>query len=255
MSRENDTSQGPWEEPEEEENNEGETRLRQRPRSSRDPYNNPSARSRQRPRQVGGSREAGRDKPGSYEGRPGRRPGPNRAYDPRQSYDAYGRPRQGTRSQRDSHEYTTEPPRERPRQTRDFRERPDPYDEIDERYHQQHRMSRHAREAAEERQRQRLRQPEYYYDEVNDAYLHPQQSSRYFVDPEIEEFDRRTLRPRPRSQTTQLPVRRQRRVWSTLLIGCAGGVITIALILAIIAFVFLRNVPVHIGGIGKSWTH
>jgi len=41
-------------------------------------------------------------------------------------------------------------------------------------------------------------------------------------------------------------------VWSTLLIGCAGGVITIALILAVIAVVFLRNVPVHIGGIGKT---
>ena len=41
-------------------------------------------------------------------------------------------------------------------------------------------------------------------------------------------------------------------MWSTLLIGCAGGLITIALILAVVAFVFLRNVPVHIGGIGKT---
>jgi len=43
-------------------------------------------------------------------------------------------------------------------------------------------------------------------------------------------------------------------VWSTLLIGCAGGVITLALLLAVVAFLFLRNAPIHggIGGIGKS---
>lgn len=43
-------------------------------------------------------------------------------------------------------------------------------------------------------------------------------------------------------------------MWSTLLIGCAGGVITIVLILAVVAFLFLRNAPIHIGagGIGNS---
>ena len=254
MSKENDPSQESWEEPAED-GDESDTRFHPRQRSSREAFDDTPARQRQRPRQAGGSREPGRDRPGEYNRRPGPRPGSNRTDDPRQGYDAYGRPRQGRRSPRDTrdtHEYTTEPQRERPRQTRDFHERPDPYEKIDERYHQQHRMSRHAREAAEERQRLRLRQPEYYYDEVNDAYLHPQQSSRYLVDPEIEEFDRRALRPRPRNQTTQMPIRRQRRIWSTLLIGCAGGVITIALILAVIAFVFLRNVPIHIGGIGKT---
>src|SRR6266487_129311 len=251
MSEENDTSQEPWEEPEED-SNEGETQLRQRPRASRDDYDNPSAHPRQRPRQAGGSRETGRNKPRYYEGRPGRRPGPDRAYESRQGYDAYGRPRQSTRSPRDSYEYTTEPPRERSRQTHDFHERPDPYDEVEERYHQQHHMSRRSREEAEARLRQRQRQPEYTYDEVNDAYMHPQQRNRYYSDPGVQEYDRRAYRPRPRTQTTQLPVRRQRRVWSTLLIGCAGGLITIALILAVVAFVFLRNVPVHIGGIGKT---
>ena len=85
-------------------------------------------------------------------------------------------------------------------------------------------------------------------------YLHPRQHNRYYVDPEVQEYDRRAYRPRPRTQTPQLPVKRQRRVWSTLLIGCAGGVITIALILAVVAFLFLRNAPIHIGvgGIGKS---
>ena len=252
MSDENDTSQDSWEEPVED-SDEAETQLRQKQqRASRDAYDDPSARQRQHPRQTGGSREAGKDKPGAYDRRPGRRPGANRTNDPRQGYDAYGRPRHGTRSYRDAFEYTTEPPRERPRQTRDFHERPDPYDELDERYHQQHRMSRRSREEAEARQRQRQRQPEYTYDEVNDAYMHPQQRNRYYSDPEVQEYDRRAYRPRPRTQTTQLPVRRQRRVWSTLLIGCAGGLITIALILAVVAFVFLRNVPVHIGGIGKT---
>src|SRR6266536_928577 len=235
MSDENDTSQDSWEEPVED-GDEAETQLRQKQqRASRDAYDDPSARQRQHPRQTGGSREAGKDKPGAYERRPGRRPGANRTNDPRQGYDAYGRPRHGTRSYRDAFEYTTEPPRERPRQTRDFHERPDPYDELDERYHQQHRMSRRSREEAEARQRQRQSQPEYTYNEVNDAYMHPQQRNRYYSDPEVQEYDRRAYRPRPRTQTTQLPVRRQRRVWSTLLIGCAGGVITIALILAVIA--------------------
>src|SRR6266700_6467583 len=252
MSDENDTSQDSWEEPVED-GDEAETQLRQKQqRASRDAYDDPSARQRQHPRQTGGSREAGKDKPGAYERRPGRRPGANRTNDPRQGYDAYGRPRHGTRSYRDAYEYTTEPHRERPRQTRDFHERPDPYDELDERYHQQHRMSRRSREEAEARQRQRQRQPENTYDEVNDAYMHPQQRNRYYLDPEVQEYDRRAYRPRTRTQTTQLPTRRKRRVWSTLLIGCAGGVITIALILAVIAFVFLRNVPVHIGGIGKT---
>src|SRR5438105_4116564 len=98
---------------------------------------------------------------------------------------------------------------------------------------QQH-ASRDAYVDPSARQRQRQRQPEYTYDEVNDAYMHPQQRNRYYSDPEVQEYDRRAYRPRPRTQTTHSPVRRQRRVWSTLLIGCAGGVITIALILAVI---------------------
>ncbi len=252
MSKENDTSQEPWEEPAEEDSHEGEAQLRQRPRSSRDDDDDPSERPRQRPRQAGGSRETGRNRPGSYGGRPGRRPGPNRGYEPRQGYDVYGRPRQSTRSPRDSYEYTTEPPRERPRQTHDFHERPDPYDEIDERYHQQHHMSRRSREEAEARLRKRPRQPDYARDEVNDVYMHPQQRYRPIVDPEIQEFDRRAVRPRTRPQTTQFPEKKQRRAWSTLLIGCIGGMITLALIVGVIAFVLLRSVPLNIGGIGKT---
>lgn len=251
MSEENDISQEPWEEPEEE-SNEGETRLRQRQRPSRNDYDDPSARLRQRPRQAGGPRETGRNRPGSYEGRPGRRPGPKRAYDPRQGYDAYGRPRESTRSPRDPYDYTTEPPGEGTHQTHVFHERPDPYDEIDERYHRQHRMIRSSREEAEARLRKRQRQPDYSYDEVNDVYMHPQQRYRPIVDPEIQEYDRRAVRPRTRPQTTQFPTKKQRRAWATLLIGCIGGMITLALIVGVIAFVLLRNVPLNIGGIGKT---
>jgi hypothetical protein len=249
MSRENDTSQEPWEEPAEEDSYEGETRLRQRPRSSRDEYDDRSARPRQRPRRAGASRESGRDRPGTHEGRPG----PYRTYDPRRGYDVYGRPRQGTRSPR-SNEYTTEPPGERPRQTRDSRERTDPYDEVDERYHQQHRMSRRSREEAEARLHQRLRQPYYSREEIYDDYAQPQQRNRPRVEPEGEEFDRRALQPRPRTstQTTQLPVRKRRRTWSTLLIGCIGGMITLALIVGVIAFVLFRSLPFNIIGIGKT---
>jgi hypothetical protein len=254
MSNENDTSKESWEEPTEE-SNEAETQLRQKQqRSSRDAHDDPSMRQKQRPRQTGGSREAGKDRAGGYDRRSGRRPDPNQKTDPRQGYDAYGRPRYGTRSYRDAYENTTEPHRERPRQTRDVHERPDPYDELDERYHQQHRMSRRSREEAESRLRMRQRQPEYQYDEANDVDMQPRNRSRYYADPEVQEYDRRVNRPRPKTQTTQLPVRRQRRVWSTLLIGCAGGVITVALLLAAVAFLFLRNAPIHvgIGGIGKS---
>jgi len=254
MSNESDTSQESWEEPAEE-SDEAETQLRQKPqRSSRDAYDDASAHQRQRPPQTGGSRESGIDRTDAYYRRPGRRPDPNRSTDTRQGYDAYGRPRHGTRTYRNANENTTDPPRDRPRQTRDFHKRPDPYYELDERYHQQHRMSRRSREEAEARLRMRQRQSEYTYDETNDAFMHPRQRNHYYVDPEIQEFDRRAYRPRPRTQTTQLPAKRQRRVWSTLLIGCAGGVITIALILAVVAFLFLRNAPIHIGvgGIGKS---
>ncbi len=254
MSNENDTSQESWEEPAEE-SNEAETQLRQKPRrSSRDAYDDPSVRQRQRPRQTGGSHESGKDRTGASDRRPGRPPDPNRNTDPRQDYDAYGRPRYGTRSSRDAYEYSDEQHRERPRPTRDFHERPDPYDELDERYHQQHRMSRRSREEAEARLRMRQRQPESHYDEANDVPMHPRQSNRYYADPEVQEYGRQSYRPRPRTQTAHLPVKRKRRVWSTLLIGCVGGVITIALIVAVVAFLFLRNAPIHIGvgGIGKS---
>jgi hypothetical protein len=254
MSNENDTSQESWEEPAEE-SNEAESQFRQKQRrSSRDAHDDPSMHQRQRPQQTGDPRESGKDGTGASDRRPGRRPDPNRNTDPRQGYDDYGRPRYGTRSSRDAYENITEPHRERPRQNRDFRERPDPYDELDERYHQQHRMSRRSREEAEARLRMRQRQPESHYDEANDVYMDTRQRNRYYDDPEVQEYDRRANRPRPRTQTTQLPAKRRRRVWSTLLIGCAGGVITIALLLAVVAFLFLRNAPIHIGvgGIGKS---
>src|SRR5438477_6506875 len=106
MSNENDTSQESWEEPAED-SNEAETQLRQKQqRSPRDAYDDPSERQRQRPRQTGGSRESGKDRSGGYDRRPGRRPDSNRINDSRQGYDAYGRPRYGTRSYRDAYEYT-----------------------------------------------------------------------------------------------------------------------------------------------------
>ena len=132
MSNENDTSQESWEEPADE-SNEAESQFRQKQRrSSRDAHDDPSTHQRQRPQQTGGPRESGKDGTGASDRRPGRRPDPNRNTDPRQGYDDYGRPRYGTRSSRDAYENITEPHRERPRQNRDFRDRPVPYDEFDE---------------------------------------------------------------------------------------------------------------------------
>src|SRR5690242_19731940 len=108
MSNENDTSRESWEEPAEE-SKEAEIQSRQKQqRSSRDAYDDPSTRQRQRPQQTGGSREPGNGRTGGYDRRPGRRPDPNRTNDPRHGYDAYGRPRYGTRSYRNDYEYTTE---------------------------------------------------------------------------------------------------------------------------------------------------
>ena len=83
-----------------------------------------------------------------------------------------------------------------------------------------------------------------------DAYGRPRQGrpspgNRPPVDPEFEEFDRPTLRPATRT----LPPQRPRRIWSTLLIGCIGGIVTVLLILGIIAFVLSRTLPTGLGGI------
>ena len=194
MSRENDRPREPWEEPAEEDSYEVDAELRQRPRSPRSarpsmnrgstsarPSMNrgstPVGRSvhpRKRPRQGGDPRGTGNDRPELYERHPKRRLDPSRANDPRRTYDDYGRPRQGRRSQ----------------------------------------------------------------------------GNRLPVDPEFEEFDRPALRP----ATRMLPPQRPRRIWSTLLIGCIGGIVTVLLILGIIAFVLSRTLPSGLGGVigGKS---
>src|SRR5712692_2103459 len=83
-----------------------------------------------------------------------------------------------------------------------------------------------------------------------DAYGRPRQGrpspgNRLPVDPEFEEFDRPALRPATRMQPSQRP----RRIWSTLLIGCIGGIVTVLLILGISAFVLSRTLPSGLGGI------
>src|SRR5579859_7666444 len=117
MSRENEKSQEPSGEPSEGDSNEDETRHRQRPRSSRDAYDDLSAPPKQHQRRAGASRETSRDRPGYDEGRPRPRPIPPRANDPRQRDDAYGQPRQSTHPPGYSYDPTTEAPRERSRQT------------------------------------------------------------------------------------------------------------------------------------------
>src|SRR5258708_8484408 len=193
MSRENETSQEPWEEPGEEDSYEADPRFRQRPRSSRDRYADRPVQPRQRPRQGGNPRET-RAYP--YNRRPKRRPDPSRANDPRQAYDANGRygKGQGTRPPGVSNNKTTEPPRERPRQTRDFREQVGPHDDVDERYQQRRRISRQPRDEAYARQRPR--QPIYTRDEAGyDMYARPSPRNRPLLDPEVEVYDRQAFRP------------------------------------------------------------
>ncbi len=233
MSRENDRPREPWEEPAEEDSYEVDAGLRERPRSprsARPPMNrgstpvDRSVHPRKRPRQGSDPRGTGNDRPELYERHPKRRLDPSRANDPRRTYDDYGHPRQGTRSPGTSYEKTTEPPRERPRQTRDFgeqrglsgRDTSGPYEEVDERYQQRRRISGQSRSDAYGRPRQ----PTYSGDEV---------------------------------YNTQ-PPQRNRRIWSTLLIGCIGGIVTVLLILGIIAFVLFRTLPISLGGVIGSKT-
>lgn len=240
MSRENETSQEPWEEPGEEDSYEADPRFRQRPRSPRDRYADRPVQPRQRPRQGGAPRET-RAYP--YNRRPKRHPDPSRANDPRQAYDANGRSRQGqgTRPPGAASDKMTGPPRERPRQTRAFREQVGPHDDVDERYQQRRRIPRQPRDAAYARQQPR--QPIYKRDEEGyDMYARPSQRNRPPLDPEVEEYDRQALRP----------AKGRRRTWSILLIGCIGGIITVLLIFGIIAFVFFRSMPFSLGTIGKT---
>ncbi|HKF39002.1 MAG TPA: hypothetical protein VKB35_19045, partial [Ktedonobacteraceae bacterium] len=171
-------------------------------------------------RQGSDPRGTGNERPDLYERHPKRRPDPSRTTDPRRAYDAYGRPGQGTRPPGTSYEKTTEPHRERPRQARDFgeqrssyrRDTPGPYEEVDERYQQRRRISGQSR---------------------SDAYGRPLQPTY----PEEDVYSNRR------------PPQRNRRTWSTLLIGCIGGIVTVLLILGIIAFIFLRTLPISLGGI------
>ena len=225
MSRENNRPREPWEEPAEEDSYEADAELRQRPRPPRPSMNrgstpvDRSVHPRRRPRQEGDPRGTGNDRPDLYERHPKRRPDPSRANDPRQAYDAYGRPRQGRRSYGSSYENTTEPPRERPRQSRDFGEQRGSsgrdYEEVDERYQQRRRISGQSR---------------------SDAYGRPRQPAY------------------PGDDVYAQPSQRPRRIWSTLLIGCIGGVVTVLLILGIIALVLFRTFPTGLGGIIGSKT-
>ncbi len=276
MSRENDTSQEPWEEPSEEDGYEADARLkqdRQRPRSSQDSYRDTTARPRQRPGQprISDSRKA-------------------------YYYDAYGRPIGRRRPPRDSYEDTPKTPGERQRyQRRPMMPPEDAYRTTEPSGQRpplraarppskspqktppdsslqppQPRISGQSRDEAYARLRQRPRlratpppsksppdsslQPPQPRDEVDDTYPRSQRRSRPLIDPEVEEFDRPIrrsgARPLPSSPRQARP--RRRSTWSALLIGCVGGIVTIALIVGVVAFLLFRTIPFSILGFGKS---
>lgn len=138
------------------------------------------------------------------------------------------------------------------------------------------RITRQSREEAYARLRQRQRQPESsryrpppgertttsnrsYEEPPYDTPPpppRPQQRMRPPIDPERAEIARRrttrtapTSERRPReTQWSEQP--RRRSVWATLLIGCIGGIVTVAVIAGIVAFFLFRTIPISILGIG-----
>lgn len=150
------------------------------------------------------------------------------------SYEGDARLRERPRSPRDAYDGRSVHPRKRPRQGSDPRgtgnDRPERYE-------------RHPKRRLDP---SRADDPRRAYDAYGRPRQgRPSQGNRPPVDPEFEEFDRPALRPATRMQPSQRP----RRIWSTLLIGCIGGIVTVLLILGIIAFVLFRNLPSGLGGI------
>lgn len=207
-----------------------------------------------------------------------------RAPRPRSSQEFHFPPRSsGTRSSssgRASQRGYPETEQPRSRQTRDFREEAETTDtEM-----QRRRIARTSREEAYERRRNRARQtgqPLYppqqpqpstrdRYEEVDDNYMRPAQRpqrpptrediderynerpARRYREPDEAVYARPapSQRARTRSDTPTRAPRQRRSFWSTLLIGCVGGVITIALIVGIVVFVLFRALPTNIPGIG-----
>src|SRR5690242_3174146 len=106
MSNENDTSQDAWDEYAEE-GDEVESPFRPiQQRASREAYGDPSTRQQQPSRHIGNPRETGKDKARGEVRQPERKPGPYRTNPPRQGYDAYGRPKSGTRAYREDYDTT-----------------------------------------------------------------------------------------------------------------------------------------------------
>src|SRR6266446_3015932 len=150
------------------------------------------------------------------------------------SYEGEARLRERPRSPRDAYDGRSVHPRKRPRQGSDPRGTGNDRSELYER-HPKRRLDP-----------SRSDDPRRAYDAYGRPRQgRPSQGNRPPVDPEFEEFDRPALRPATRMQPSQRP----RRIWSTLLIGCIGGIVTVLLILGIIAFVLFRNLPSGLGGI------
>ena len=245
MTRDKDTSQDGWEEGRKGESYQSD---RPRPRLQRPRSDAGDTRARPRPRSGSANTNDSRDTT-------------RKAYPPYQRpaqddyEDSLEPPRQRPPSQRrpvpprDDRDQVTESPVER-RRTHDFRE------EDNTTYSQQQpqrpRMTRQSRENVYARLRQRPRQPLNARDEIEDT---PVRTPRRITNPE-EEPNYRPVRRAGSRTPSSTPRRavppRRRGVGSTLLIGCVGGVVTIALIAGIVAFIFYRVLPTAFPGLGTG---
>ena len=262
MTRDKDTSQDGWEEA-----REGENYQSDRPRSRLQRPRSDAGDTRARPRPRSGSANTNDLRDTS-----------RKAYPPyqRPSQDDYEdsleppRPPSQRRPvpPRDDRDQATEPPVVR-RRTHDFREEENSaYSQQQPQRPQRPRTTRQSRENVYARLRQRPRQSLNARDEFEDT---PARTPRRTTNPEEEIEDTPVRTPRritnPEEQPNFRPVRRagtrtpsstprraapprRRNVGSTLLIGCVGGVITIALIAGIVAFIFYRVLPTAFPGLG-----
>ena len=224
MSRENDTRRDDWDEPQSDEYRPERTRPRQR---------------RPRPSQDGRQQERSRQLPPAR-----RRFTPTR--------DTTGYQRQQTSQQRPTSPATGQRSSNPRRQPRGYR--------IDEEYEQyrqteppRRRQPRDLRSDGEEyeqyQQRRRPEQPRRYPRPP----VYPREDNNYPIDTPAPGTRTRSapLTP-PTKETGQ--ARPRRRAWSTLLIGCAGGFVTVAIIIFVLAVLVFHSLPNVIPGfnIGTS---
>lgn len=254
MSRDNDATRDDWDESREGEYDPSPDRPRPRHARFHGSQDDLQRRNRQLPPARRRFTPAG-DTSGAQRPRAGRpEPGQRPPHAERQNRDFY-----------EDEQYRQAEPRRR--QTREPRTEEEEYEQYRQYQQRQQRAQRFrtTREFGEEPAEQAgryPRRPYYTPDDERESYRRTPSPPRRVTRREREDYPLNTPVPatraartrsrpptRPATSTAREP-RPQRRGWSTLLIGCAGGVITVAIIAAVVAFLVFRALPGIVPGLG-----